>query len=411
MTPLVAYLAEIRATLASGANTPETSFYPAVKGLLDAVGERLKPRVRCLMNLRNQGGGLPDGGLFTADQFGRDGEERDGRELLQATPERGAIEVKPIKWQMATLATSDQVTSYGQRYRHVLITNLREFWLVAHEGGRTKVLERFSLASSPEDFRALAESRERITKAEPALLEFLERVIRTPAPLAAAEDLAWFLASHAREALSGIEHAPVGALNDISDALGTALGVGFRGTRGRHFFNSTLVQTLFYGVFSAWVLWCQRVPRRPDERFAWKDTSDLLHLPILKVLFHEMTRPTELFTKVLRDRLDHAEATLARVDRAAFFSRFKEDEAVQYFYEPFLEAFDPDLRRELGVWYTRVEVVRYMVERVDRALRNELGIAEGLADPSVLVLDPACGTGAFPPGSARANWPVARAER
>ena len=32
-----------------------------------------------------------------------------------------------------------------------------------------------------------------------------------------------------------------------------------------------------------------------------------------------------------------------------------------YFYEPFLQAFDPELRKQLGVWYTPAEVVRYMV--------------------------------------------------
>ena len=66
-----------------------------------------------------------------------------------------------------------------------------------------------------------------------------------------------------------------------------------------------------------------------------------------------------------------------------------------YFYEPFLEAFDPDLRKQLGVWYTPSEVVRYMVARVDRALRNDLGIADGLAAENVFVLDPCCGTGAY----------------
>ena len=66
-----------------------------------------------------------------------------------------------------------------------------------------------------------------------------------------------------------------------------------------------------------------------------------------------------------------------------------------YFYEPFLEAFDPDLRKQLGVWYTPAEVVRYMVARVDRALRDDLGIADGLAAGNVYVLDPCCGTGAY----------------
>ena len=83
------------------------------------------------------------------------------------------------------------------------------------------------------------------------------------------------------------------------------------------------------------------------------------------------------------------------MDRTAFFARFNEGDAVPYFYEPFLEAFDPDLRKQLGVWYMPSEVVRYMVARVDRALRDDLGIADGLAAENVYVLDPCCGTGAY----------------
>ena len=79
----------------------------------------------------------------------------------------------------------------------------------------------------------------------------------------------------------------------------------------------------------------------------------------------------------------------------AFFQTFEEDHAVQYFYEPFLEAFDPELRKELGVWYTPPEIVQYQVARVDAVLREELGLADGLADPNVVVLDPCCGTGAY----------------
>jgi predicted helicase len=93
--------------------------------------------------------------------------------------------------------------------------------------------------------------------------------------------------------------------------------------------------------------------------------------------------------------LDNTGEVLNRVDRAAFFQRFQDAEAVQYFYEPFLQAFDPALRKELGVWYTPREVVQYMVARVDAVLREELGIARGLADEQVVVLDPCCGTGAY----------------
>ncbi|MDE2580879.1 MAG: N-6 DNA methylase, partial [Rhodospirillales bacterium] len=97
----------------------------------------------------------------------------------------------------------------------------------------------------------------------------------------------------------------------------------------------------------------------------------------------------------LEEPLSWAAAALERVDRETFFRRFDEADAVRYFYEPFLAAFDPELRKALGVWYTPREIVRYMVERVDRVLREELGLADGLADPSVWVLDPCCGTGAY----------------
>ena len=80
---------------------------------------------------------------------------------------------------------------------------------------------------------------------------------------------------------------------------------------------------------------------------------------------------------------------------SGFFRPLRGSQAVQYFYEPFLEAFDPELRKELGVWYTPPEIVQYMVTRVDTVLREELGIADGLADPRVYVLDPCCGTGAY----------------
>ena len=93
--------------------------------------------------------------------------------------------------------------------------------------------------------------------------------------------------------------------------------------------------------------------------------------------------------------LDWTADALGRVDREAFFERFDDGEAVQYFYEPFLEAFDPALRKQLGVWYTPSEVVRYMVARVDMALKDDLGIEDGLAAENVYVLDPCCGTGAY----------------
>ena len=177
-------------------------------------------------------------------------------------------------------------------------------------------------------------------------------------------------------------------------ALEEALGVRFEGDRGARFFHSTLVQTLFYGVFSAWVLWARQTPP-PAGKFNWHDAVWHLRAPVLRALFQQLSDPGRLQPLGLVEVLDWTAAALDRVDRTAFFARFAEGEAVPYFYEPFLQAFDPDLRKQLGVWYTPPEVVRYMVARVDKALKDDLGIAEGLAAENVYVLDPCCGTGAY----------------
>ena len=116
---------------------------------------------------------------------------------------------------------------------------------------------------------------------------------------------------------------------------------------------------------------------------------------MIRALFTQLATPDKLGPLDLVEVLDWTAAALNRVDRASFFDQFHEGQAVQYFYEPFLEAFDPKLRKELGVWYTPPEIVRYMVARVDAVLRSELDIPDGLADPRVYVLDPCCGTGAY----------------
>ena len=144
----------------------------------------------------------------------------------------------------------------------------------------------------------------------------------------------------------------------------------------------------------AWVLWARQTPT-PAGTFDWRTSVWHLRAPIMQALFQQVTSPVQLQSLDLVEVLDWTAAALDRVDRDAFFNRFNEGEAVPYFYEPFLEAFDPALRKQLGVWYTPAEVVRYMVARVDHALKDDLGIEDGLAAENVYILDPCCGTGAY----------------
>ncbi|MDR2365396.1 MAG: N-6 DNA methylase [Zoogloeaceae bacterium] len=65
------------------------------------------------------------------------------------------------------------------------------------------------------------------------------------------------------------------------------------------------------------------------------------------------------------------------------------------FYEDFLAEYDPDLRRNAGVYYTPVEVVKAQVCLIDEILRTKLGKKVGFASGGVNVLDPAAGTGTY----------------
>jgi len=66
-----------------------------------------------------------------------------------------------------------------------------------------------------------------------------------------------------------------------------------------------------------------------------------------------------------------------------------------YFYEDFLAAYDPKLRKDTGAYYTPVQVVRAQVRLIDDLLVHRLGKPLGFADPDVVTLDPAAGTGTY----------------
>ena len=385
------YFSDLRRVRASGGATGERSYYPALTNLLNAVGGALKPKVFCVSEMAQQGAGHPDIGLYAAKQTQR-GQPKQGQ-----TPECGVVEVKPANDDAWLTAESSQASRYWDRYRLVLVTNTRDFVLLGEDSeGKPAKLETFRLAQSAADFETrLQHPRAFARNVGAALGEYLSRALSHRASLAEPRDLAWLLASYARDGLARVEAAgDAPSLGAVRSALEEALGVRFEGDRGAAFFRSTLVQTLFYGVFSAWVLWSRQTPP-PNGAFNWHEAVWHLRAPVLRALFQQLSDPGRLQPLGLVEVLDWTAAALDRVDRAAFFVRFNEGEAVPYFYEPFLEAFDPALRKQLGVWYTPAEVVRYMVARVDRALKDDLGIADGLAADNVYVLDPCCGTGAY----------------
>jgi hypothetical protein len=393
MGALTSYLQGLKAIHATGEAVEETSYYGQLEKLLNEVGKTSAPAVSCVLTMKNRGAGVPDGGLFLARPAVA---EAGDSALLARAPERGVMEVKGPGQDARKVAKTKQVQRYLQRYGKVLVTTYREFLVLSlgHDGKPVEG-ERFQLAPDEETFWALVAKSKAAPDLEHDFEQFLQRALLGDAPLGAPADLAAFLAAYARTALKRVDDAgEMEGLTALRSALEEALGLRFEGEDGDHFFRSALVQTLFYGVFAAWVFWHEREPLDTKNRFNWRQAQWTLNVPMVRALFEQLATPSNLPIG-LDEVLDWTDDVLARIDRELFFERFEAAEAVQYFYEPFLQAYDPELRRELGVWYTPPEVVRYIVERVDKALREELGLELGLADPKVHVLDPCTGTGSF----------------
>jgi len=394
MDLLEQYLKEMYDIRSTGGGVDEQSYYPPFCTLLNEIGKKLTPKVKCVNILKNTGAGNPDFGLFTASQFkGKDIDPLPGQ-----IPERGVIEAKPTNDDSWIRADGEQITKYWKRYNQVLVINYRDFVFVGtDDSGKAQKLEPFQLAESEEAFWDLARHPRKASKEQgQRFIEYLLRVMQYSAALKNPKDLAWFLASYAREARMRIEGAgDLPGLAMLRKGLEDALGLKFEEDKGEHFFRSTLIQTLFYGIFSSWVLWARNNKIAKDEKFDWRTAAWNLHVPMIAGLFEQIATPQKLKPLGIDEVLDWTGRVLNRVYRREFFRQFEEEHAVQYFYEPFLEAYDPVLRKELGVWYTPPEIVKYQVERIDTVLREELKIADGLADGKVYVLDPCCGTGAY----------------
>lgn len=212
---LEAFLSAARSVHSTSGGTKETSYYTAINNLIDGVGARIKPNVRCVMQLKNLGAGNPDGGFFTADQIQRDS----GKAKDLGKPARGVIEVKAPSEPVDDIATTAQIAKYWDRYKLVLVTNLRDWLLIGERNGARVQLERYVLAIDDAAFWLLAAHPSKAQACVGQTFEdFLARVLVHDAPLVEPKDLAFLLASYAREARHRVENSDAEAAQQL-DAL------------------------------------------------------------------------------------------------------------------------------------------------------------------------------------------------
>ncbi|MGJ3230534.1 MAG: type ISP restriction/modification enzyme [Oceanicaulis sp.] len=160
---------------------------------------------------------------------------------------------------------------------------------------------------------------------------------------------------------------------------------GYTNTSFDELFSAAFAQTLAFGL-----LLVREATNADVTENAWRDMPEehpLMRTALRVVSMPEVVEAIGVGFEVMRD-------TVNSFDPAILALQPNGRDPILYFYEEFLETFDPDARERHGVYYTPVEVVRYMAGALDRALREHLDV-DGFMDARVNILDPAVGTGTF----------------
>ena len=142
--PILTFFTDVRDTHASGVGVKETSYYPALANLFNALGKTLKPRVRCIVHPHSIGAGLPDGALITADQKSQLLPTRSLKDSYLSRRHRSKASKRRCPCDRQKRAGSKYIDKYGL----VLVTTLRQFVIVVRVDGKPKELESFTIAET-----------------------------------------------------------------------------------------------------------------------------------------------------------------------------------------------------------------------------------------------------------------------
>ncbi|HEY0073836.1 MAG TPA: type ISP restriction/modification enzyme [Abditibacteriaceae bacterium] len=384
------YLQELQTVRTSGVDTPEMSLRTALENFLNNAAQSGGSAARFVNEGQKIAVGRPD---FT---------------LVQDSLPLGYVEAEKPTAQLKALTGT--AAAQNQRFRqldHFLLTNHYD-WELWSNG---KLLGEASFNENNASTQQMAEVKALLDR----FLSAARPVIKEPS------DLARYLSvrtQQLRDAVRALFESGEadGELNDDYEAFKMVLLPDLRAylsnaerkeSKRPQSFDDLYAQTIAYGLFAA------RCGHKGKESFTRRNAADYLGAnPFLKKLFSRLTGDLHpALAWVVEDMAALLDTTSIDDIREYFFRRTGRADPMMDFYEPFLRAYDADLREVRGVYYTPEPVVGYIVRSLDVLLQKHFGLSEGLADaatvkiesadgqvqemPRVLLLDPATGTGSF----------------
>lgn len=386
---LQAYARRIRELRRANPDVPETALAPAFQQLLDQLIRRLPfaPELVVAPEYNNPGVGRPDIAL-----------------IRPGAPPRAFVELKapskpsdPTRWRQHDRRQFERFKELGC-WATCNFAEARLFYRDDEQCNAVVVPER-ALRPDQNDLRA----DRAIAEHDPEpFLNLIERLVVGAGQEPAARDAPHLasLMAHSARLVRGIVRDRLEELHENGDAHHALLQVRrvFRdvlyahpeagGYSARDFdelFSAAFAQTLAFGL-----LLVREGTGHAVGPESWQEMPEehpLMRTALRVLSQQEVVADVGVGFDVMRDTVNSFAPEILVAPPGG-------RDPILYFYEDFLETFDPQARERYGVYYTPVEVVQYMVGALDRSLRNNLG-TQGLRDPDVTILDPGAGTGTF----------------
>jgi len=352
----------------TGSDFREESFYPALKRLIEECAPlfQMQAGTNVLVLPKKSEAGIPD------FRVGKNGE------IV------GYIEAKTPDTDLREIEDSEQLIRYRDSLPNLILTNFLELRLYRHgnpidrvEVGRQFTLQSLKYPPVPEKLDLF--------------FELLEKFFSFSTPeIQKSSALAIELAKRTRF-LEHILQQELSRGNDEVTRFYKAFQEELIETLTKERFADLYAQTITYGLFTARM----KVKNGFKRETAWKFIPE--SLPLLKEIFYSMTGPH--FPESLTWIVDDITQVLEKADIDSILKEFKttrwDEDPVIHFYETFLATYNPKERERLGVYYTPLPVVSYIVRSIHKILKEKFGKAEGLATKDVTLLDPAAGTLTF----------------
>jgi type I restriction-modification system DNA methylase subunit len=354
-------------------NATELSYYPSLQNFLLAVSTN--PNSKVIVNPSEEWG-MPD--FLVLD-----------RESII-----GYIEAKTPETDLDKVIESEQIQRYLDAFPNVILTNFIEFILLQDdkiEPIRIKLTSTFSLKKN----QPITVNDDNLEELNNLFTRFLS--FSSP-PITNIEQLTNRLSTLTRVLKYILERYFNDKTESFKESILQDLFEGFKTTlidniSGMEFCD-VIAQTLSYSLLLAEEQQSRTKGSKKILNFdsAWQEIPK--SLPVLIELF------TLFMTKMPPDIKFCCESIIQLLNDSdlnkifSFFGKKKEDPTI-YFYEKFLESYNPELRKMKGSYYTPIPIVQFIVRSINSILKKSFRMSEGLMDEKIFLLDPCAGTLTF----------------